>query len=224
MACSDKYAGDVYEKSVETQDLTVEQQKDLGYMALRDDFDKDYDNDAETSISSVCLHYTDDAIDVAYKVFQVEQFRERQMDRDKRKVLAKRYNILYDSSHLGFKSFRVNWKKRTREFKAYQNNFLSVAKFMDKSKFAGLFKNLERQKKICRHLSLLLRLSKNGLKKMTEKEIKKAKQREKEKRRGVRMGNESDSITGRGVRMRNENDSITVRVVKMRNESDSITG
>lgn len=65
MSCGEEFAGNDEVRSGRFQELTVSQQQELGYMALRDDFERDYDNEAEVVLSGVSLHYTDTPADTA---------------------------------------------------------------------------------------------------------------------------------------------------------------
>lgn len=144
------------------QSLTVEEQKELGYMVLRDDFDKEFDNEAETSICDICLHYTDSAIDIKYSTFKVSQLQERLKERLKRKHIGKQHNLLHDSTSYGFKTWCVQRKKRSREFKSFQTHYLAFSKYMHKKAFIDLHKNISRQERLMRHIRMLKKLKERG--------------------------------------------------------------
>ncbi|XP_013407297.1 transcriptional adapter 2-beta-like [Lingula anatina] len=44
-------------------DIPQNEQQELGYMPLRDDFEREYDNDAETLVSNLSLNYDDEDVD-----------------------------------------------------------------------------------------------------------------------------------------------------------------
>ncbi|WAR18889.1 TAD2B-like protein [Mya arenaria] len=60
-------------------DLSLPEQHALGYMPLRDDFEREYDNDAETLVSSLMVNYDDDDLDI---------------ERDRRKQFARDYGLI----------------------------------------------------------------------------------------------------------------------------------
>lgn len=48
---------------------------ELGFLPLRDDFEREWDNDAETVLSGAMVHHTDEDVDMAYKLSLVSMYR-----------------------------------------------------------------------------------------------------------------------------------------------------
>lgn len=61
------------------------EQLELGYMPLRDDFEKEHDNTAETLISGIMLSPEDDELERALKLVHVDMYSRRLKERERRK-------------------------------------------------------------------------------------------------------------------------------------------
>lgn len=46
-------------------ELTLPEQQELGYMPLRDDFEREYDNEAEALVSGLNINYDDEDFDIS---------------------------------------------------------------------------------------------------------------------------------------------------------------
>jgi len=55
--------------------LSVPEARELGFLPLRDDFEREWDNDAESVLSSAIIHHTDEEVDMAYKLSLVSMYR-----------------------------------------------------------------------------------------------------------------------------------------------------
>jgi len=51
----------------------------------------------------------------AYKLFEVNMYRQRLRERCRRKEIGKGFNIMHNATTFGWKAYRAMWKKRTRE-------------------------------------------------------------------------------------------------------------
>ena len=61
------------------------EQLELGFMPLRDDFEKEHDNNAETLVSSLTLSPEDDELEKALKLAHIDMYTRRLHDRRRRK-------------------------------------------------------------------------------------------------------------------------------------------
>ncbi|KAK7504103.1 hypothetical protein BaRGS_00004407, partial [Batillaria attramentaria] len=68
-------------------ELSLQEQQELGYMPLRDDFEREYDNEAETLISGLSIVNDDDELDL-----NIEEYDEAKYKREKRKENRKKMN------------------------------------------------------------------------------------------------------------------------------------
>lgn len=55
--------------------LTRAEAMELGFLPLRDDFEREWDNEAETVLSGAMVHHTDEEVDMAYKLSLVSMYR-----------------------------------------------------------------------------------------------------------------------------------------------------
>ncbi|KAL7061192.1 hypothetical protein AAHC03_010290 [Spirometra sp. Aus1] len=70
------------------------EQQLLGYMVLRDDFEKDYDNDAESLLTRLKLHPDWDELENALIVAHVGIYAQRLQERQKRKEIARIHGLI----------------------------------------------------------------------------------------------------------------------------------
>ena len=61
------------------------EQLELGYMPLRDEFDVEFDNDAETTISTLSIAPDDDEVEHLLKLTHIDFYRRRLRERGNRK-------------------------------------------------------------------------------------------------------------------------------------------
>lgn len=55
--------------------LTIPEARELGFLPLRDDFEREWDNDAESMLSGAIIHHADEEVDMAYKLSLVSMYR-----------------------------------------------------------------------------------------------------------------------------------------------------
>lgn len=61
------------------------EQLELGYLPLRDDFEKEHDNTAETLISGMMLGPEDDELEKSLKLAHIDMYGRRLQERERRK-------------------------------------------------------------------------------------------------------------------------------------------
>ena len=83
-----------YSSAVPEINLDPVQQQQLGYMPKRDDFEREYDNEAENVISYLAISPEDDEIDKELKAIHVDVYKQRLTERFRRKTLAREYNLV----------------------------------------------------------------------------------------------------------------------------------
>ncbi|KAK2165871.1 hypothetical protein NP493_1345g00017 [Ridgeia piscesae] len=88
-------------KPLPPADLTLDEQHILGYMPLRDDFEREYDNDAETLVSSLSHNYDDDELELEFKLAQIDMYRQRLKERQRWKVIAREFGLLQNACSTG---------------------------------------------------------------------------------------------------------------------------
>lgn len=76
-------------------DISKEQQLRLGYMPKRDDFEREYDNDAELLVSKLAVNANDDTdIDRDLKIAHINMYTDKLRERFRRKRIVLEYNLV----------------------------------------------------------------------------------------------------------------------------------
>ncbi|XP_036407476.1 transcriptional adapter 2-beta [Megalops cyprinoides] len=75
-------------------DISVAEQQQLGYMPLRDDYEIEYDQDAEKLISGLSVNYDDDDVEIEMKRAHVDMYVRKLRERQRRKNIARDYNLV----------------------------------------------------------------------------------------------------------------------------------
>ncbi|RWS27621.1 transcriptional adapter 2-beta-like protein [Leptotrombidium deliense] len=76
-------------------ELTAQEQQFLGYMPKRDDFEREFDNEAESLVSMLSINPNDDdELDVDLKLAHIDMFRRRLLERFRRKQIVREYNLV----------------------------------------------------------------------------------------------------------------------------------
>ncbi|XP_070181068.1 transcriptional adapter 2-beta-like [Littorina saxatilis] len=78
-------------------ELSLQEQQELGYMPLRDDFEREYDNEAETLVSGLAINAEDDDLDLSVKLSCIGKYRVRLRERDRRKRIARTHSLISTS-------------------------------------------------------------------------------------------------------------------------------
>ena len=77
-------------------DISREQQLRLGYMPKRDDFEREYDNDAELLVSKLAVNANDDTeqLDQDLKIAHINMYTDKLRERFRRKRIVLEYNLV----------------------------------------------------------------------------------------------------------------------------------
>lgn len=76
-------------------DINRDQQLRLGYMPKRDDFEREYDNDAELVVSRLAVNANDDnELDQALKIAHINMYSDRLRERFRQKRVVLEYNLV----------------------------------------------------------------------------------------------------------------------------------
>ncbi|CAG11061.1 unnamed protein product [Tetraodon nigroviridis] len=70
-------------------DVSLAEQQQLGYMPLRDDYEIEYDQDAEKLISGLSLNYDDEDVEIELKRAHVDMYVRKLRERQRRKNIAR---------------------------------------------------------------------------------------------------------------------------------------
>ncbi|XP_068612241.1 transcriptional adapter 2-beta [Brachionichthys hirsutus] len=75
-------------------DIGLAEQQQLGYMPLRDDYEIEYDQDAEKLISGLSVNYDDEDVEIEMKRAHVDMYVRKLRERQRRKNIARDYNLV----------------------------------------------------------------------------------------------------------------------------------
>lgn len=75
-------------------DISLAEQQQLGYMPLRDDYEIEYDQDAEKLISGLSVNYDDEDVEIEMKRAHVDMYVRKLRERQRRKNIARDYNLV----------------------------------------------------------------------------------------------------------------------------------
>ncbi|XP_072543225.1 transcriptional adapter 2-beta [Salminus brasiliensis] len=75
-------------------DISVAEQQQLGYMPLRDDYEIEYDQEAEKLISGLSVNYDDEDVEIEMKRAHVDMYVRKLRERQRRKNIARDYNLV----------------------------------------------------------------------------------------------------------------------------------
>lgn len=148
-------------------DVSSQEAAQLGYMVLRDDFEKEFDNEAEYLISNLSInHDKDDCLDIALKLTQVDMYTQRLRERARRKRIAKDYMLV--SQFFSLMKDRPNVKKKPRETRVLEERTKVLCQFQTAEEHDQLLVNLQREKNLRRRLAELLICRRNGITKFED--------------------------------------------------------
>ncbi|XP_064484820.1 transcriptional adapter 2-beta-like isoform X1 [Ornithodoros turicata] len=153
-------------------EVSLAEQQELGYMPCRDDYEREFDNDAETLISQLAIQAEDDEIEVALKLAHVDMYSRRLKERMRKKAVAREYHLVaqFFQHSKGRTPSSVKAAKRpTREEdKEFQEKMRPFCQFQPGADHEQMFENLEREKVLKSRIKELMRYRRNGITKLEE--------------------------------------------------------
>ncbi|GLV43358.1 transcriptional Adaptor 2b [Carabus blaptoides fortunei] len=149
-------------------DITPEECEQLGYMPHRDDFEREYDTDAEQLVSSLSVSPNQDSeVELALKLAQVDKYTRRLRERARRKRVVRDYQLVA-------KFFATQRKDSTRrvlskEQKEFRDRMRVFSQFHTSAEHERLIENIERERELRMRIGELLRYRSLGL--TTQQEV-----------------------------------------------------
>lgn len=144
-------------------DITPDEAIELGYMPLRDDFDKDYNHEAESLVSSLFLNpVEDDDLDIALKLAHVDMYTNNLRERARRKRVVRDYQLVsaFFSNTRKEKLFK---KKPSKEESYFREKLQVFTQFYTAQEYEQFLSNLEKERELRFRLSELHRYRENGV-------------------------------------------------------------
>ncbi|KAG5193991.1 hypothetical protein JEQ12_020352 [Ovis aries] len=149
-------------------DISVAEQQQLGYMPLRDDYDIEYDQDAERLISGLSVNYDDEDLEIELKRAHVDMYVRKLRERQRRKNIAKDYNLVPAFLGKDKKKERAARRKVTKEEKELRLKLRPLYQLMSCKEFDDLFETMYKEKMLRAKIRELQRYRNNGISKMQE--------------------------------------------------------
>ncbi|XP_068926329.1 transcriptional adapter 2-beta [Petaurus breviceps papuanus] len=165
-------------------DITVAEQQQLGYMPLRDDYEIEYDQDAETLISGLSVNYDDDDVEIELKRAHVDMYVRKLKERQRRKNIARDYNLVPAFLGKDKKDKEKSMKRKiTKDEKEIRVKLRPLYQFMSCKEFDDFFENIHKEKMLRTKIRELQRYRRNGITKMEESAEYEAARHKREKRK-----------------------------------------
>uniref|UniRef100_A0A3B4BE59 Uncharacterized protein n=1 Tax=Periophthalmus magnuspinnatus TaxID=409849 RepID=A0A3B4BE59_9GOBI len=165
-------------------DISLTEQQQLGYMPLRDDYEIEYDQDAEKLISALSVNYDDEDVDIDMKRAHVDMYVRKLRERQRRKNIARDYSLV--PAFLGKdKKDKENTPKRkiTKEEKEQRSRLKSLCQFMANKEFEDFFENMHKERVLRAKVRELQRYRRNGIMRLDESVEYEAARHKREKRK-----------------------------------------
>lgn len=166
-------------------------------MPLRDDYEVEYDQDAETLISGLSVNYDDEDVEVELKRAHVDMYVRKLRERQRRKNIARDYSLV--PAFLGRERKdreRAAKRKVCKEERELRLKLRPLYQFMSCKESDDLFENMHKERLLRARIRELQRYRRNGITKMEESAEFEAARHKREKRKenkgaaGARRGRE----------------------------------
>ncbi|XP_058790047.1 transcriptional adapter 2B [Phymastichus coffea] len=145
-------------------DITTDEATQLGYMPQRDDFERDYNHEAESLVSSLFLNPAeDDDLDIALKLAQVDMYTSHLRERARRKRVLRDYQLVAQFFASQKEKKESSKKKQTKEEKDFRDRMRSFAQFYTAQEYEQFLASLEKERELRLRLSELYRYRENGV-------------------------------------------------------------
>ncbi|XP_067143439.1 transcriptional adapter 2-beta-like isoform X4 [Centruroides vittatus] len=150
-------------------EVSSQEQQELGYMPQRDDFEREYDNEAESLVCNLEISNEDEDVDIALKLAQVDMYTRRVRERFRRKRLSRNHGLvsLFFNTCNKQKS-TTSKKKPSKDEKEFQDKTRVFCQFQSASEQTQLFENLQKEKESKARIKELMKYRRNGLTKLDE--------------------------------------------------------
>ncbi|XP_076815983.1 transcriptional adapter 2-beta-like isoform X2 [Clavelina lepadiformis] len=140
-----------------TVNVSKQEQLELAYMPNRDDFEYEYDNDAECVISSLFMNHEDNDLEKALKLTKVDMYHTKLKERQRRKDIAREYKVV---EHFFKKHDVSDHNKYERELRS---SFKCCSQFMKLDQFEKMIEDMVKERRLKRRISKLKNYRKNGM-------------------------------------------------------------
>ncbi|KAI4808685.1 hypothetical protein KUCAC02_000733 [Chaenocephalus aceratus] len=184
-------------------DINLADQQQLGYMPLRDDYEIEYDQDAEKLISGLSVNYDDEDVEIEMKRAHVDMYVRKLRERQRRKNIARDYKpgaCIPGQRQEGQGETRsagshsTTKRKIPKEEKEQRVRLRGLCQFMANREFEDFFENMHKERMLRAKVRELQRYRRNGIARLEESAEYEAARHKREKRKE----NKSMVISKRG--------------------------
>lgn len=137
--------------------LELTEQIELGYLPLRDDFDREYDNDAESPVTGLTIT-EDDKLETALQLTQLDMYNKVLIERQQRKNIARQYNLIASKQRQ-----TTQKKKFSKDERELRNKFRPFARLLEAEEYDKFIVSLKREKQLKHRVKELMRYRKHGI-------------------------------------------------------------
>ncbi|CAH1399415.1 unnamed protein product [Nezara viridula] len=147
-------------------DVSSKEAAQLGYMPQRGDFEREYQNEAESLVSQLNVSSTDeDDLDIALKLVHVDMYMEKLRERARMKEVCRDYQLV--SKFFADRKDKHYRRKNSME-QDIEEKLRCVCMFQTADEHDSLVRAIQRQKELEQRLGELLRYRRAGLTRIEE--------------------------------------------------------
>jgi transcriptional adapter 2-alpha len=137
----------------------------LGYMKGRNEFETEYDNDAETLIRDIAFDEDDDPQDRELKLKVLEMYNQKLDER------ARRRKFIIENGLLDYKKVHQQDRRRSKEDRDLYNNMRVFLQVMNKEEYEQLLQGMVYERQLRRRIEQLKHWRSNGIRTLAEGEL-----------------------------------------------------
>lgn len=201
-------------------ELSPGEQQQLGYMPLRDDYEVEYEQEAELLVSGLAVNYDDEEAELELKRAHVDMYVRKLRERQRRKDLARDYSLV--PAFLGKErkekggqgtpgvstpptvgvaapSNPAKQRKMTKEEREQRVRLRALCQFMAQREFEDFFENVQKERALRARVRELQRYRRNGVTRLDEATEYEAARHKREKRKENKTSKRSGGAIGGGV-------------------------
>jgi transcriptional adapter 2-beta len=143
--------------------LEPSEQQELAYAPLRDDFEKEFDNDAEKIISNISVHNDEEPIERDLKLAHIDMYNRKIAERERRKSFARNHSLIGGKMRLN------NIKRKyTKDERELRGKYKPLARLVDSSEYEKFIGLLKKEQELIERVKDLQRCRINGITKLED--------------------------------------------------------
>ncbi|XP_076317706.1 transcriptional adapter 2b-like isoform X2 [Tachypleus tridentatus] len=148
------------------EELSLQEQKELGYLPKRDDFEVVYDNNAESLVCNLCVHNDEEEIYVALSLAKLDLYNHRLRERDRRQRTAREHGLFREFFSKSKPS--IPKKRSSDKNEKFQEKLKMFCQFQSGGERCEFLKNIQKEEDLKRKIEQLMKYRKCGLTKLDE--------------------------------------------------------